>query len=88
MINITLYYDDLDQHISDLREYVEVIRKKCNDLKRNTDGEQSVQYDILEQYFNKLHAFLIENNNVILCNLNSITDISLSDDNIFNKKSN
>ena len=88
MINITLYYDDLDRHISDLREYVEVISKKCNYLKRNTDGEQSVQYDILEQYFGKLYVFLIENNNVILCNLNSITDISLSDDNIFNKKSN
>lgn len=88
MINITLYYDDLDRHISDLREYAEVIAKKCNDLKRCHEGEQSIQYDILEQYFTGLNEYIVKNKNTILCNLVNITDVNLSNTNIFNKKSN
>lgn len=83
---MTLYYEDLDNHISDLREYAECISKKCNELKRKTDGEQSIQYDILEQYFNNLKEFIVSNSNTILCNLNSIPDINLSEGNIFVKK--
>lgn len=83
---MTLYYEDLDNHMSDLREYAECIYIKCNELKRITEGEQSVQYDILEQYFCKLNNFLVENKNIILCNLNSIPDVDLSEKNIFSKK--
>ena len=83
---ITIYYDDIDRVMCDLREYSEVLYKKCNELKRTKDGEQSVQYDLLEDYFYKLNVFLCENQNTILCNLVNIIDVDIPRGNMFYDK--
>lgn len=83
---MTFYYDDLDKHLSDLVEYSEVLYKKCGELKKIDDSLKSNQYDILENYFYELYNFLNINKSTINCNLLAITDISLSDNNVFTKK--
>lgn len=83
---MTFYYDDLDKHLSDFIEYAEVLYKKCGELKKIDDSPKSNQYDILENYFYELYNFLNINKSIINCNLLAITDISLSDNNVFTKK--
>ena len=80
---ITIYYEDIDKAICDLKEYSEILHKKCNELKRIKEGEQSIQYDLLENFFYKLYSFLCENQNTILCNCVNVVDVDIPSGNMF-----
>lgn len=85
VVFITIYYDDLDNITSDLIELSEKVYNKCGELKKVNEGEQSIQYDLLEKYFYDLNKFLKDNKNTILCNLVNIPGIELSQKNMFKK---
>lgn len=52
-------------------------------LKREEEGERSIGYSLLEEYFYNLYKTLDEKQSYITNNLNDIPDIDLNRNNIF-----
>lgn len=80
----TLKYSDLDDILHDTIELFEKAEKRCNELKKDTESERSIWYQLLEDYFYDVSEFMKEKNKYIVSNLNNIPDLKLRDDNIFN----
>ena len=53
-------------------------------LKREEEGERSIGYSLLEEYFYNLYKTLEEKQAYITNNLNDISNIELNRSNIFN----
>lgn len=84
VIYITLNYEKLDDITHDLLELCEKAEKRCNYLKKEHEGERSINFQLLEDYFYDLSRFLKEKNKNIITNMNNITELDLRTDNIFN----
>lgn len=80
-----LEYFDLEMIADDLKELFEKCEERSNELKREYEGERSIQYSLLEEYFYNIKKSLEDNRKLLCTNINNVTNIDLKDTNIFYK---